>query len=65
MPARVRHRQVGEIGLDVEERGPGNVRGEVELAALAGRTELPAAVDDHVPHAPEPIGGLRSVARGE
>jgi hypothetical protein len=41
------------------------VSGAVELTALAGRTELPAAVDDHVPHRSEPIEGLRSIAHGE
>ena len=39
----------GEVGLDVEERGTGDVAGEVQLAAAVGLAELPAAIDEAEP----------------
>jgi hypothetical protein len=53
MPARVRHGEIGELGLDIGERRARDVPLEVELAPATGATELPAAVDDAVPHAGE------------
>jgi hypothetical protein len=50
MPAGIRHRQVGEIDVDVEKRRSRDVAGEIELPAALRRTELPAAVDDLRPH---------------
>jgi hypothetical protein len=41
----------GEVLVHVEERGAGNVPGEVELAAAAGVAELPAAIHELVSHA--------------
>jgi hypothetical protein len=37
-----------QIGIDIEEAGPGDVTAEVELAAAVGFPELPAAVDELV-----------------
>src|SRR5581483_4334433 len=65
MPAGVRHGEVGELLVDVEERGARNVTREVELAPATGRSELPAAVDELNPHGIESSGGLRSHAHGE
>ena len=50
MPAGAGHRQVGQILVHVQERGAGNVPGEVELAPSLRRAELPAAVDELRPH---------------
>ena len=52
MPARMPHREIREVGVDVEERGARNVAGEIELAAACGVPELPPAVDEPVPHVP-------------
>ena len=49
MPAAGSRRR-GQIGLDVEERGTRNVTREIQLAPSAGVAELPAAVDELVPH---------------
>src|ERR1700758_295027 len=49
MPAFAR--RVGEVDVDVEERGPRDVTGEVQLAPALGCAELPAAVDELVVHA--------------
>jgi hypothetical protein len=46
-PARGRRRR-REVGLDVEERGAGNVPFEIELAAAPRVSQLPAAVDELV-----------------
>jgi hypothetical protein len=37
-----------QIGVDIEEAGPGDVTAEVELATSVGFSELPAAVDELV-----------------
>ena len=42
--------EIGQVLVEVEERGPGHVAGEIELAAAARRAELPAAVDEAVAH---------------
>jgi hypothetical protein len=41
-----------EVLLDVEERGAGNVAGEIELAPPLRVAELPPTVDELVAHAP-------------
>src|SRR3954470_18594015 len=57
MPPGSRGREVGEVIVDVEERGTGNVPGGVELAPATRAPELPAAVDDLRPHpAPTLLG---------
>src|SRR5436190_7273756 len=57
-------RRRGQIGLDVEERGTGNVTCEIELAPGAGVAELPAAIDELVVHADDcrrsDLGGRRA-----
>jgi hypothetical protein len=40
----------GEVLVDVEEGGAGDVPGEVELAAAARAAELPAAIHELVSH---------------
>ena len=50
MPTRIRHREIRQVFVHVEERGAGNMPGEVELPPPAWRTELPAAVDELCPH---------------
>jgi len=40
-----------QVRVDVEEARPGNVTGEVEVAAAAGLAQLPAAVDELVAQA--------------
>src|SRR5207253_3393966 len=45
-----RPRRRGEILVHVEERRTRNVPGEVELAPLPGRAELPATVDELIAH---------------
>src|SRR5690348_9877534 len=50
MPPGTGHRQVGEVVVDVEERGAGDMAGEVQLPAPGGVAELPAAVDELVSH---------------
>jgi hypothetical protein len=40
----------GEVGLEVEERGPGDVTGEVQLTALGRVGEVVPAVDEAVVH---------------
>jgi len=37
-----------QVGVDVEEARAGNVPGEIQLAAAARGSELPAAVDELV-----------------
>ena len=49
-PALARRR--GEVLVHVQERGAGNVPGEVELPAASGVAEIPAAVDELVAHGP-------------
>jgi hypothetical protein len=44
-------RRIGKIAVDVEERRARDVAFEVETAAGIGIAELPAAVDEPVPHA--------------
>ena len=66
MAPRVRHRQIGQILLDVEKRGAGDVPLEVAPAAAAGRTELPTTVDEEVAHSgPSLATDLRSSVPGE
>jgi hypothetical protein len=48
---RWRARRRGELTLDVDERRTGDVAFDVELASTVGVPELPAAVDEPVPHA--------------
>src|SRR5204863_3504962 len=55
MPAGVLDREIREVLVDVEERGSGNVPGEIELAPALGVPELPSAVDELVPHAPTSV----------
>jgi hypothetical protein len=45
MTAGVGYRQIGQVLVDVEERGSRDVLGEVELAPTSWVAELPAAVD--------------------
>jgi hypothetical protein len=45
MPAGVLDREVREVGVDVEERGAGDVAGEIQLPAALGLPELPAAIE--------------------
>jgi len=52
MPAGVRHRQIRQVGVHVEERSAGDVAREVELATTLRIAELPAAVDELVPQIP-------------
>src|SRR5581483_7081837 len=58
MPARALDGPIGEVVVDVEERRPRNVTGEVELAAPTGRSELPAAVDESGAHALRAYTGI-------
>src|SRR5256886_14317774 len=51
MAAGVRHGEIREVGVDVEEGGVRNVAGEIELVPTRGAPELPPAVDKLVPHA--------------
>jgi hypothetical protein len=48
MPPLALDRKVGEIFVDVQERRPGDVAGEVELPTSARVAELPATVDELV-----------------
>ncbi len=48
-PGRLRD---GELALDVQKRGAWDVALEVELTAALGLSQLPAAVDELVPHGP-------------
>jgi hypothetical protein len=48
---------VGEVLVDVEERGARYVALEVELAAAPGTAELPAAVDELVAQSVESTFG--------
>ena len=50
---------VGQVLVHVEERGAGDVTLEVELPAVAGVPELPAAVDELVARSRD--GGYGSV----
>jgi hypothetical protein len=45
MPAGVLDREIREVGVDVEERGAGDVAGEIELTAALGASQLPAAIE--------------------
>jgi hypothetical protein len=45
----VPHREIREVGVDVEERSAGNVLREIELTPSLGVPELPPAVDELVP----------------
>jgi CheY-like chemotaxis protein len=55
MPAGVLHREVREVIVDVEERGTGDVPGEIELAPASGVPELPPAIDELIPHVPTSV----------
>jgi hypothetical protein len=48
----------GEVGVDIEETCPRDVSLEVELAAAARITELPAAVDELVAQSAETLRGF-------
>jgi hypothetical protein len=45
MTTGIRHREIGQVFVDVEERCTRNVPGEVELAPALRPPELPAAID--------------------
>jgi hypothetical protein len=53
MPALTLDGEVGEVLVDVEERGARDVALEIELEASAGAAELPAAVDELVAQSAE------------
>jgi hypothetical protein len=46
MPTCVRYGQIGEVLVDVEERGTRDVPGEIELVPAPWVAELPATVDE-------------------
>ena len=64
MPPLRRGGQVGEIVVDVEERGPGNVARDIELASSSGRAELPPAVDELIAHDPNISRDLQGCSAG-
>ena len=46
MPTCVRYGQIGEVLVDLEERGARDVPGEIELVPAPRVAELPATVDE-------------------
>jgi hypothetical protein len=46
MPPGVRHREIREVFVDVEERGAWDVAREVELPSSRRIAELPPAIDE-------------------
>ena len=63
MPAST-SRRIGQVRVDVEEAGAGNVPGNVELASAVRPAELPATVDELVLGYQLPVEGGNATEPG-